>query len=76
MSKTFRRDQLRRLAEQGRLVIAGAYHFDDMTGESRSSGEAIPVALQESGADWRQRVARAWLICTCSTSNPDRAVLG
>jgi hypothetical protein len=50
--KTFRRDKLRRLIEAGRVVTVGTYHFDDMTGESRSR-ERMPVAI--GGGDWRER---------------------
>lgn len=53
--KSFRRDKLRRLVEAGKVVMAGSYHFDDMTGESRSQGQAMPVAMYPDGPDgWRQ----------------------
>ena len=41
---TIRRDKVRRLAEAGKLVLAGSYHFDDMYGESRSK-EALKVKV-------------------------------
>ena len=43
--KTFRRDKLLRLAEAGRLVSVGSYHFDDMYGASRVR-EEMPVEIQ------------------------------
>jgi hypothetical protein len=49
---TFRRDKLRRLIEAGRVVSTSTYSFDDMTGESRSTGR-IPVAI--APRDWRDR---------------------
>ena len=51
--KTFNRGKLRRLVEAGKIVAVGSYHFDDMTGESRSSGIAMPVAMKP--ADWKDR---------------------
>lgn len=39
MSKTMRRDTLLKLAKAGRLVAIDGYSFDDMTGESRWSGQ-------------------------------------
>ncbi len=50
--KTFRRDKLRRLIEAGKVTLAGAYHFDDMHGESRTH-KAMPVAMRP--ADYRER---------------------
>lgn len=50
--KTFRRDRLRRLAEQGRLELAGSYSFDDQYGADRQTGASMPVAFQAT-RDWR-----------------------
>jgi hypothetical protein len=53
--KTFRRDKLKRLIEAGRVVTVDTYHYDDMTGESRSHTER-PVGLTKSGPDeWKNR---------------------
>lgn len=53
--KTFRRNKLRRLIEAGKVVMAASYHFDDMMGESRTQGAAMPVAMYPEGPDgWRQ----------------------
>ena len=53
--KTFRRDKLRRLIEAGRVVTIDTYHFDDMTGESRTN-KTMPVGITESGPDmWKTR---------------------
>lgn len=52
MSKTFRRDKLRRLVEAGKVVAVGTYHFDDMHGESRTQKE-MPCAMKP--ADYRDR---------------------
>jgi hypothetical protein len=51
--KTFRRDKLRRLIQAGRVFCVSSYHFDDMTGESRSR-ERKPVALGQ-GIAWQDR---------------------
>lgn len=51
--KTFRRDRLKRLVEQGKVVLVGSYNFDDMHGESRSQGIEMPCAMKP--ADWRDR---------------------
>lgn len=50
---TVRRDWLLRKGLQGKLVMSGAYHFDDMLGESRSS-EQLPVVIynQAENPDW------------------------
>jgi hypothetical protein len=50
--KTFRRDKLRRLVEAGRVVTVATYHFDDMTGESRTHR---PMKVAMLPADFRER---------------------
>jgi len=52
--KTFRRDRLRKLVEEGRVEAINTYHFDDMHGESRGT-EVRPVAIGDP--DWRTRKA-------------------
>lgn len=75
--KTFRRDKLRRLIEQGKCLLVGSYSFDDMHGESRSDKE-MPVAILPAdrqrqpgvcyiGAWELEGHGRAWL-------NPDGTV--
>lgn len=56
MSKTMRRDKLKRLAAAGRLVMIDSYHFDDMLGESRHEGKEIPVRLRKGPGDFEQGV--------------------
>src|SRR4051812_2817373 len=52
---TFRRDKLKRLIAANRVVLASAYHYDDMHGETRTEKE-MPVALTQSGPDmWKTR---------------------
>lgn len=41
-----RRDKLKRLAKNGRLVMTSSYHFDDLHGASRGNVE-MPVAYSE-----------------------------
>jgi len=54
--KTFRRDKLKRLIEANRVVLHDSYHFDDMTGESRTRGNPMPVGITESGPEmWKTR---------------------
>ena len=48
-----RRDTLRRLVEAGRVELVSSYHFDDMSGTSGHSGQAIPCAIAPE--DWRDR---------------------
>lgn len=55
MSNTMRRDQLLRLAKAGKLTLVGSYHFDDMLGASRSSGE-MPVVVAPYGAERKEGV--------------------
>ncbi len=50
--KAFRRNQLRRLVEAGKVEAVSTYHFDDMYGESRSF-KPMPVAMKP--AEWRDR---------------------
>jgi hypothetical protein len=50
---TFNRGKLRKLVEAGKVVMAGAYHYDDMTGASRVQGQAMPVAMKPD--DWHDR---------------------
>ena len=45
------RGTLKKLAEQGKLVMVGAYHFDDLTGEKRICKE-LPVRVRQPGEDW------------------------
>jgi hypothetical protein len=54
--KTFRRDRLLRLARAGKLVMVESYHYDDMTGSSRSKDER-PVRVLEQGGDREEGVA-------------------
>ena len=49
--KTFNRGTLKKLAQQGKLVRVSSYHFDDMTGETRSTGEAL-VRIKKDSRDW------------------------
>ena len=42
--KTFRRDKLRRLVEQRKVVSINTYSFDDMHGQSGSNNE-MPVQM-------------------------------
>lgn len=42
--KTFRRDKLQRLVEAGRIMMIDAYRFDDMHGETQTTGP-MPVAM-------------------------------
>jgi hypothetical protein len=55
-SKTFRRDRLLRLARAGKLVMVESYHYDDMTGSSRSKDER-PVRVLEHGGNREEGVA-------------------
>jgi len=50
--KTFRRDKLRRLIEAGKVETVSTYHFDDMTGESRSHR---PMKVAIKPADWHDQ---------------------
>jgi hypothetical protein len=50
--KTFNRAKLRKLVEAGKVVKIESYHFDDMTGENRST-KPMPVAMKP--ADWKDR---------------------
>lgn len=50
---TFRRDKLRRLAEQGKLVLVSSYEYDDMSGLTQQKDVSIPVAISPS--DFRER---------------------
>jgi len=50
--KTFRRDKLRRLVEQGKIETVATYHFDDMYGESRGH-QSMPCAIMPK--DWHDR---------------------
>ena len=43
--KIYRRDKLLRLAEKGKLVLVGSYHFDDILGAERSDRE-MPVKVR------------------------------
>src|SRR5689334_13070576 len=49
---TFRRDKLRRLAEQGRLMMVESYDFDGRGG-GRDSRE-LPVRMITDGHDWKE----------------------
>ena len=40
-----RRDVLKRMAERGELILAGSYHFDDMTGGEHRENLAVPVEI-------------------------------
>lgn len=51
--KTFRRDRLMRLAQAGKLRMVDGYSYDDMSGESRTQGADLPVAMKP--ADYRER---------------------
>lgn len=51
--KTIRRDVLKRLAQQGRLVMTESYRFDDAYGESRIAVELPVHFIEENGGDWR-----------------------
>lgn len=51
--KTFNRGKLKRLAEAGRLVVVDSYHFDDMTGSSRTTKE-MPVVCKD-GLSWQEK---------------------
>jgi hypothetical protein len=57
ITKTFNRGKLRRLVEAGKVTLAGSYHFDDMYGESRDSGQGLPVAIvpEHEPGEWRWR---------------------
>jgi hypothetical protein len=57
VSKTIRRDVLKRLIAAGRVVGRGSYNFDDMYGESRSSGRRVPVALMPDKIEDRHKLA-------------------
>ncbi len=46
--KTFRRDRLLRMAQQGKLVVVDSYSYDDMTGSVRNKTER-PVKIVEPG---------------------------
>lgn len=48
--KTIRRDQLRKLAEAGKLEMVSSYHYDDMGGESRSG--TMPVRFSTGYEDF------------------------
>ena len=50
--QTFRRDKLKRLVEAGKVETVSTYHFDDMTGASRTHNP-MPVAMKP--ADWHDR---------------------
>ena len=52
---TIRRDHLFRLAKAGRLVAIASYHFDDMMGESRSSGTNLPVEIAPDNFNERKQ---------------------
>lgn len=45
----FRRDKLQRLAKEGKLVMVGSYHFDDMYGADRQQSVELPVVYIEEG---------------------------
>ena len=40
-----RRDVLKRMAERGELILAGSYHFDDMSGGEHRKNLAVPVEI-------------------------------
>ncbi len=52
-SGTIRRDVVRRLVEDGKLVLIDSYHFDDSTGAERGVDKPLPVAI--APADWHDR---------------------
>lgn len=41
--ETVNRGWLKRMAAQGRLEMVASYHYDEMSGTSRSQGVSIPV---------------------------------
>lgn len=49
-----RRDKLFRLAQAGKLVAVASYHYDEMTGESRSDGVRFPVRIIENGNEFKE----------------------
>ena len=51
--QTFNRGKLRRLVEAGKVVMVGSYHFDDMSGAERKTGQSMPVAMKP--ANWKDR---------------------
>jgi hypothetical protein len=53
--KTINRGWLRRMVAADRIVAVDAYHFDDMTGESRGLPGVLPVKLWADFPDWHDR---------------------
>jgi len=52
--KTIRRDKLFRLAQAGKLVAVGSYHYDEMTGQDSSKGIRFPVRIQAGHGDFKE----------------------
>ncbi|MDE2020434.1 MAG: hypothetical protein KGJ13_08875 [Patescibacteria group bacterium] len=48
--KTIRRDQLLKLAEAGKLIMVGSYHYDEMTGAETRNKE-LPVRVMHPRPD-------------------------
>lgn len=49
-----RRDKLFRLAQAGKLVAVGSYHFDEMTGVESMKGKRVPVRISSGYGDFKE----------------------